>query len=150
MPALYAALPVNAAPSLPTGIGGDRVKTVVINTPPALPPGVSGPGLDSAQYDYGLRVVRAGYIYLFYVSGSRGANYWDVYTVNADGCMKLQPPSDFAQMAMPPQEVSHCDTRGHVAVRTHYFVIEKPESCGTVWVAFSEHKWSASSRNISA
>lgn len=142
MPTLYAALPVSAAPSLPSGVGGDRVKTVVINNTPAPPAGVNGPGLNSAQYDYGLRVVRAGYIYLFYVSGSRGANYWDVYTVNADGCMKLQPPSDFAQMAVPPQEESHCSTRGHMVARTHYFVIEKPESCGTVWVAFSEHKWS--------
>jgi hypothetical protein len=34
-----------------------------------------------------------------------------------------------------------------MAARPHYFCIESPETCGTVWMAFSEHKWSVDTIN---
>jgi hypothetical protein len=35
-----------------------------------------------------------------------------------------------------------CSRIGHSKARLRHLVIEKPEKCGTTWIAFSEHKWS--------
>lgn len=123
LPALYAVMPTSLKPSLPKDISGVGVAEVA---------------LDPAQYGYGLRIVRAGYIYIFYEKGARGTNYWERYTVNGDGCMTIQPS---AQLSLPPQEKLSCSTKGHLVARTQYLVIPQPEVCGTVWLAYSEHHW---------
>ena len=122
-------VPAKLAPTLPPDINGDGVKSIAVPT---------------GEYAYGLRVPRAGFIYLFYESGAMGANYWELYTVNQDGSMKRQPS---ATLAVMPQKDVACSNQGHIATRVHYLVIEKPEQCGTVWIAFSEHYWSVNTLN---
>lgn len=144
---IYAVLPAELRPELPAGITAARVKDVPVDVRPALPAGHGLAGqeltqaqhqLKSARYGYGLRVVRRGYVYVFYESNFRGSNLWEVYTVHGDGCLLLQPSPEMAEL--PEKELS-CSTSGHSKIRTNYFVIERPEECGTTWVAFSEHKW---------
>lgn len=125
VPVLYAVAPSSLKPTMPGEIGGDRIKSVII---------------DKRQYDYALRATRAGYIYLFYESGPLGANYWELFVVNEDGTMKRQPSHG---TTIHPQAGANCGSNGHNALRVQYLVIEKPEQCGTVWVCYSQHFWTA-------
>lgn len=122
--ARYSVVPALAKSTMPPGIGGERVMNVK---------------LAPTEYAYALRAMRAGYVYVFYTQGKYGSNYWEAFTVNADGSMILQPvPSTTAA----PQPKVVCSRQGHNGTRTMYFCIEKPEECGKVWIAFSEHFWS--------
>lgn len=139
-PTLYAAVPSSIEPVLPQGIQGDRVKSVSIDKAPTLPEKASKSIAQHVAYKYGLRVARQGYFYVLYESGAKGKWQWDVYVVHGDGCMRLQPS---AMATEAPKSKLSCETAGHQVARTHYFVIPDPEHCEQVWMAFSEHKWSA-------
>ncbi len=147
-PLVYAVLPLDLKPTLPPGITANGVKDIVVNQHPRVPSKLreaqgctrasSSPALEKVAYDYGLRVVRAGYIYLFYELGPLGSKYWNCYTVNDDGCMTLQAD---AESPTPPRGALFCLNKSHTPLRTHYLVIDKPDKCGRVWIAYSEHQW---------
>ncbi|CUI96653.1 hypothetical protein O9570_23630 [Achromobacter xylosoxidans] len=94
--------------------------------------------LDAARYKYAVRTLRHGFLYLFYEKGAQGANYWEVYSVTADGMLWRCDDTDSARL----EPSMKCANQGHNPLRMHYIVIEKPEQCGKVWLAYSEHKWS--------
>lgn len=90
------------------------------------------------ENQYIVRTLRAGYLYLYYEKGPyAAADYWEVFSVAPDGQMvrQLSPAR-----ALPISEIN-CSRKGHDTQRLQYIVIERPEQCGTVWMAFSEHKW---------
>ncbi|MES1949167.1 hypothetical protein C84B14_17558 [Salinisphaera sp. C84B14] len=114
-----------------------------------MPNGVTAPGLGPfsgervkdialTESQYALRTMRQGFIYLFYEQGKYGRNYWEVYSVAPDGSLWKQLDANAAQAK---SEAPSCSRNGHSGLRTRYLVIENPEQCGTVWLAFSEHKW---------
>lgn len=135
---LYSVAPRELNPTLPPGISGARVVEVDVSSRPEMPPDVKSAALDSAQYGYSLSVPRMGYLYVLYETCHRGENLWEVYTAYGDGCMVLQPSR---LQIKPPADKLSCGNQGHIPVRTHYLVVEKPEDCGTIWIAFSERRW---------
>lgn len=127
LPTRYAVVPAGFPAHALDGVSGERVKDVP---------------LDSEQYKYVTRTLRMGFLYLFYEKGPQGANYWEVYSVTADGMLWRCDDADSARL----QPAMKCANQGHNGLRMHYIVIEKPEQCGKVWLAYSEHKWSAQTR----
>lgn len=122
LPTRYAVVPADfPAPGLGS-FSGERVKDVA---------------LDGAKYKYVARTLRMGFLYVFYESGPQGANYWEAFSVTADGT--LWKCDDPASASLKPS--MKCSDQGHNPLRMHYIVIEKPEQCGKVWLAYSEHKW---------
>ncbi|UXY16958.1 hypothetical protein N8I74_08100 [Chitiniphilus purpureus] len=110
---------------------------------PALPGWAKG-ALDinsvklQGDYHYALRTLREGFVYLFYEKGPRGNNYWECFSVTANGELWKQPSAPLAH----GQSSFACNNPGHNANRMEHLCIEQPEKCGKVWVAFSDHKWS--------
>ena len=92
-----------------------------------------------------MRTLRAGYVYLFYGKGPRGSNYWECYAVGQDGSMILQPNPSMAQPQATPTLL--CGRNGHSNQNVYFLVIQQPQKCGAVWIAFSEHKWSDETLN---
>jgi hypothetical protein len=124
LPVRYTVVPAALNPTFPNGITGKRVKDVA---------------LDPKQYQYALRTLRGGFVYLFYAKGPRGSNYWEAYSVAPAGKLFKQIDA----LAPIPRADASCSSQGHISARPSYICIEQPEKCGTVWIAFSEHKWSA-------
>jgi hypothetical protein len=86
---------------------------------------------------YALRALRQGYLYLFYEKGKQGANYWQCYSVAADGSLWLQTtPENPAAISEPD-----CRSGSHVATNVEFLSIESPDKCGSVWFAFSQYPW---------
>jgi hypothetical protein len=104
-----------------------------------LPDGVSGAGVTDVTLDrhkYGLRILREGWLYLFYVKGARGSNYWEVYKVTEDGRLWKQT------LPLPATPVTDpACAKKSIAVPMDIIAIEQPEKCTEVYVAFSEHTW---------
>jgi len=127
LPTRYAVVPASfPAPGLGS-FSGERVKDVA---------------LDGEKYKYVARTLRMGFLYVFYESGPQGANYWEVYSVTAEGTLWRCDDADSARL----EPSMKCANQGHNPLRMHYIVIEKPEQCGKVWLAYSEHKWSPQTR----
>lgn len=124
LPVRYTVIPKDAKPGLPGWASGERVKDVALGE----------------DFAYALRVMREGYLYLFYSKNARGSNQWECYTVWADGCLHKQADTQLTVPAFAP--TFQCQRQGHNPLAMHYLVIEKPEKCGTTWIAFSDHKWS--------
>ena len=122
--ARYAVVPSSVAGQLPSWTSGNKVTDIALGS----------------DFKYVLRALRSGFLYLFYGKGPRGHNYWDCYTVYSDGSMILQPDPASAQPAATSTPV--CTRNGHSIQGLYFLTIEKPEQCGKVWMAFSEHKWS--------
>ncbi|PRH49111.1 T6SS effector BTH_I2691 family protein [Burkholderia multivorans] len=115
--------------------------TVVPNTVAAkLPPGIGGSGVTDVkltEHRYALRTLRAGWLYLFYVQGPRGRNYWEAYNVTEDGRLWKQ------SLPLPAEPTTHpaCAKKA-IAVPMDIIAIEKPEKCtDRVYIAFSQHAW---------
>lgn len=126
LPCRYTVIPQNfpVPRADPLGVySGERVKDVAI----------------SDRYRYAVRTLRAGFLYLFYESGPQGSNYWEAYAVTEAGELWKAADAQSVQGAV----TKACSSQGgHNALRMQYLVIEKPEQCGKVWLAYSEHKWS--------
>ena len=122
--ARYSVVPSSVPGQLPQWTSGDKVKDIAL----------------SNDFKYVLRSLRSGFLYLFYGKGPRGKNYWECYSIYADGSMVLQTDTTSAQPAASDAPV--CTRDGHTNQNLYFLVIEHPEQCGKVWMAFSEHKWS--------
>ncbi|WP_321785639.1 T6SS effector BTH_I2691 family protein [Burkholderia pyrrocinia] len=115
--------------------------TVLPNIVPArLPDGMSGKGVTDVSlttHRYGLRTLRDGWLYLYYVQSARGPKRWEVYKVTEDGRLWRQ------SRPLPDQPSTHpaCAKRA-IAVPMDVIAIERPEKCtDRVYIAFSEHAW---------
>lgn len=112
--------------------------------PRQLPSGITGKGITDvalARSSYGVRIMREGWLYLFYEKGARGVNYWEAYAISQKGRFR-KCPMPLAVSALNPPTPDACDTSASPN-RSDIIVIERPEKCGTVWVAFSEFQWHA-------
>jgi len=124
LPVRYVPVPGSVKQTVPAWASGDRVTGVPLGS----------------EFHYALRTLRAGYVYIFYSQNARGANLWECYAVTQDGCLVKAPD---ALMAPPqPEPTVQCARLGHANAVLHHLLIERPDKCGTTWIAFSEHKWS--------
>ncbi|WP_301952116.1 T6SS effector BTH_I2691 family protein [Burkholderia sp. S171] len=119
LPVRYTVVPRMVSASMPEGIGGEGVSEIALT-----------------QHSYGLRTLRAGWVYLFYVKGARGNAYWEAYEVTEDGRLWKQ------SMPLPAVAVTHpaCVQKDR-ALPMDIIAIEQPHKCTEVYIAFSEHKW---------
>ena len=124
LPVRYAVVPKNVNPGLPGWASGDRVTSVALGN----------------DFQYALRTLRTGYLYLFYDKNARGSKQWECYAVGEDGSLTRQFDPKSAQPQSTP--VLQCSRHGANNTQVHYLVIEHPEKCGATWIAYSEHKWS--------
>jgi hypothetical protein len=119
LPVRYAVLPRMVSARMPEGISGEGVTQIGLT-----------------QHDYGLRTLRKGWIYLFYVKGARGNAYWEAYEVTEDGRLWKQ------SMPLPAVPVTHpACVQNTRALPMDIIAIEQPHKCTEVYIAFSEHKW---------
>lgn len=89
------------------------------------------------HYNYALRVAREGFLYLFYEEGARGTQYWEVYKIAENGTFWKQ----FSPQMANYEEDCGCQATLENSANAEFICIEKPEQCGNVWLAYSEHKW---------
>ncbi len=124
LPVRYVPVPGSVKQTVPAWASDDRVTGVSLGS----------------EFHYALRTLRAGYVYLFYSKNARGANLWECYAVTQDGCLVKAPDP---LMAPPqPEPTVQCSRLGHANSVLHHLLIERPDKCGTTWIAFSEHMWS--------
>jgi len=121
LPVRYAVVPENINASLPGWANDPRITGVKL----------------ASNEKYTLRALRQGYLYVFYEQGKQGADYWQCYSVAADGSLWLQ------QVASNPAPVDKalCETGEHIAQNVEFVSIESPDKCGNVWFAFSQYPW---------
>ncbi|WP_175911636.1 T6SS effector BTH_I2691 family protein [Burkholderia sp. BCC1640] len=120
LPVRYTVVPNTVAAKLPAGIGGHGVTDVKLT-----------------EHRYAVRTLRAGWLYLFYVKGARGSNYWEAYNVTGDGRLWKQ------SLPLPVEPTTHpaCAKKA-IAVPMDIIAIERPEKCtDRVYIAFSQHAW---------
>lgn len=119
LPVRYTVLPKSIRAKMPQGISGAGVTEVALS-----------------EHNYGLRTLREGWLYLFYVKGARGSNYWEVYKVTEDGRLWKQ------SLPLPSELIVHpsCAQKG-TAVPMDIIAIEQPEKCTEAYIAFSEQTW---------
>lgn len=121
LPVRYAVIPMGVAGSLPSPLGNK-----VIDVP-------------LKHHKYALRTLRAGYFYIFHEKHARGSHIkWEVYSVADSGTLWQQ----LSPGAVKPLSEITCSREGHI-IPASVITIESPEKCKRVWIAFSEHAWSA-------
>lgn len=129
-PALYAAAPKNVASLVPPS--GNFGK------------GVTDVTLQDSQYF--LRSLPEGYLYLLYPN-----KVWRGYLVDPEGAMLYFPSltkEDMPDQPSPLPLKKTCKRQAHNSLAIQSFTIESPkEIIGTVWVAFSRHKWDKTVRD---
>lgn len=121
LPVRYAVVPTIAGASLPASLG-NKVTSVALK-----------------HHKYALRTLRKGYLYLYYEKHARGRHIkWEVYSVAEGGTLWKQLSIGAIQEITEIQ----CSRKAHL-VPASVITIDTPEKCGRVWMAFSEHLWSA-------
>ncbi len=124
MPVRYAVVPPQVDAGVPDVLQCERV---------------AGVSLDAKHAKYALRVLRQGFYYVFYEQGPDGENYWESYSVDPKGQLWHMP---FPEMVRVMEKEGSCSRKFHLPMVTQFITIRSPEKCGTVWLAFSGHKWS--------
>ncbi|AAW74974.1 unknown protein [Xanthomonas oryzae pv. oryzae KACC 10331] len=95
--------------------------------------------VSAAGYDYAVRTLRQGMLYLFYEqSGPYGSRQWEAYAVAENGTLWRQV-SGYAARRIAGGGVPSCSRPVHNAERMEFITLRYPHLCGTVWVMFSEH-----------
>lgn len=121
LPVRYAVVPNNVDAALPDPLG-NKVTDVKLK-----------------HHKYALRTLRQGFVYLFYEKHARGSQIkWEVYSVSEAGTLWKQY---FTGGLKPVTVEPVCSRNGH-NIPASIISIEKPEKCGKVWLAFSDHAWS--------
>lgn len=122
LPVRYAVVPKSIPATLPAGLG-DKVKDVSID-----------------HHQYALRVLRQGYAYVYYERHPTNVLIkWETYGVSETGYLwKMNSHLQMSPVTSDPT----CARSGH-NLPASVIVIPTPEKCGKVWIAFSDHPWSA-------
>lgn len=120
LPVRYTVVPNEVKASLPLSMGAE-VRNVELR-----------------NHKYALRTLRQGFFYLYYEKHARGSFLkWEVYSVSARGTLWKQ----ISEKAIFFADQERCSRKEH-SIPASVIVVESPEKCGRVWMAFSEHAWS--------
>ena len=155
LPAINAVLPDNASRKTDaceacrsTGLAILPVRYTVVpvtcsaaNVAPLSTARLGSNDLVEGGYKYALRTARKGMLYVYYEqSGPYGGNYWEAYAVAENGTLWPQA-SAAAARAIDGGGLPTCTRSGHNHLRKEFITIQRPETCGTVWLAYSQHTW---------
>jgi hypothetical protein len=122
LPARYAVVPASVSATLPGSLGNKVTDTKL------------------AHHKYALRTLRQGFFYIYYENHPRGSQYkWEVYGVAPQGTLWRQ----LAITALTAVTEEPACARNGDNIPASVIHIEQPENQGKVWLAFSEHAWSA-------
>lgn len=92
------------------------------------------------NHNYALRTLRQGFLYLFHEKHPSGSHIkWEVYAVSEAGTLWKMPSASAIRLV---SEEPQCARNGH-NLPASVITIEEPQHCKRVWLAFSEHIWSA-------
>ncbi|KEY59310.1 T6SS effector BTH_I2691 family protein [Serratia sp. DD3] len=116
LPVRYAVIPDTISPKLPAW------------AQPETPFPVKTEG-----YDYALRAMRAGFLYVYY----EGNKTWEAWSITPDGGLWKQKSAPAAQ----PKISSVCTESFHKSANIEFIVLNPIALRTTVWVAFSPYKW---------
>ncbi len=99
--------------------------------------------ISAAGYDYALRTLRQGMLYVYYEqAGPYGARQWEAYAVAENGTLWRQPTAHAARR-IDGGGLPACTRSSHNALRMEFITIQRPHLCQNVWIAFSEHTWTS-------
>lgn len=130
-------LPVRYAAAAATGAHGLTAATGM-----ALPKGEFGAGVTtvSAQKaSYFLRSIRKGFIHVYYPSQHK----WQIYGVTSEGYV-FNYPLD-SDLPDTQEKAFNCQQTGHKEL-ARCISIDKSKTAGTVYLAFSDVRWTAAVR----
>ncbi len=96
--------------------------------------------MSAAGLAHALRTMRQGMLYLYYEKGPYGPQYWECYAIAENGTLWRQPSAMSARRIVGAGLPS-CGRSGHDYMRTEFITIPRPDVCGTVWLAYSQHPW---------
>ncbi|RZI81680.1 MAG: hypothetical protein EOP38_18535, partial [Rubrivivax sp.] len=91
---------------------------------------------------YALRAMRSGFLYLHYKDPDSHQWTWHCYMITPSGALRqipLSTPSPVAVTEMSCQRETH-------AINSSIISINKPEKVDKVYIAYSEHFWTAKTR----
>lgn len=84
-------------------------------------------------YDYLLRALRQGFVYVYYESNRQ----WEGWSVAEDGSLWKQPTAAYAQ----PQKKSDCTMPCHNPTNLEMLILSTAALKGNCWIAFTPAKW---------
>ncbi|GAL59685.1 hypothetical protein EV102420_22_00060 [Pseudescherichia vulneris NBRC 102420] len=84
-------------------------------------------------YDYLLRALRQGFVYVYYESNRQ----WEGWSVAEDGSLWKQPTAAYAQ----PQKKSDCTMPCHNPTSLEMLILSTAALKGNCWIAFTPAKW---------
>jgi len=108
-------------------------------------PGWAKPEVDFPKipgYDYGLRAMRAGFLYVWYEADA----HWETWSITPDGGLWKQNDALSAQ----PKYTSDCERGFHKSANIEFIVLDKLALTSTLWLAYTPAKWNPALLDIYA
>ncbi|WP_336369405.1 T6SS effector BTH_I2691 family protein [Rahnella perminowiae] len=108
-------------------------------------PGWAKPEIDfpkTTGYDYGLRAMRAGFLYVWYEADA----HWETWSITPDGGLWKQNDALSAQ----PKYTSDCERGFHKSANIEFIVLDKLALTSTLWLAYTPAKWNPALLDIYA